>query len=215
MTRRDGRSSRLVASAPRSFAQSRPIPLVWHSDQHDGHARTKFAVFVPGKYRATAGIMPARTDFTSGSLTAYIGRQRHARAALRAMLDYLVGQQEENPELTIFQSTRLELQARRRYLSVMIVNNDHYINTILHDPGRHELRAEVEGTRYVVVAARTLVDPSDDDPSDDEPSDDEPSDGDPSELDPSVDDPDVVPSLELQLNQKVSVPVAVVGIVTV
>ena len=48
-----------------------------------------------------------------------------------------------------------------RYLSVMVVNNDHYINTILHDPGRHELRAEVEGTRYVVVAARTLVDPAD------------------------------------------------------
>lgn len=49
-----------------------------------------------------------------------------------------------------------------RYLSVMVVNQDHYINTVLHDPGRHELRQEVEGTRFVVVAARTLVDSGDD-----------------------------------------------------
>ncbi|MDQ2677805.1 MAG: DUF1214 domain-containing protein [Actinomycetota bacterium] len=48
-----------------------------------------------------------------------------------------------------------------RYLSVMIVNQDHYINTIIHAPGRHELTAEEQGTRYVLVAARTLVDPAD------------------------------------------------------
>ena len=52
--------------------------------------------------------------------------------------------------------------AGERYLSVMIVNQDHFINTVLHEPGRHELRQEVEGTRFVVVAARTLVDSADD-----------------------------------------------------
>ncbi len=51
--------------------------------------------------------------------------------------------------------------AGERYLSVMIVNQDHYINTVIHEPGRHELDPSVEGTRYVVVAARTLVDSSD------------------------------------------------------
>jgi len=50
-----------------------------------------------------------------------------------------------------------------RYLSVMAVNEDHYINQVLHDPGRYELTAEDLGSPYVVIAARTLVDPRDPD----------------------------------------------------
>ena len=48
-----------------------------------------------------------------------------------------------------------------RYLSVMIVNNDHYINRIYHTPGEHELTMAEHGTRYVAAAARVLVDPAD------------------------------------------------------
>src|SRR6476659_5528510 len=48
-----------------------------------------------------------------------------------------------------------------RYLSVMVVNEDHYINRVFHDAGRYELSAEELGSQYVVVAARTLVDPQD------------------------------------------------------
>ena len=45
--------------------------------------------------------------------------------------------------------------AGERYLSVMIVNQDrYYINTVIHEPGRHELDPSVEGTRYVVVAGQ-------------------------------------------------------------
>ncbi|GAA4356086.1 DUF1254 domain-containing protein [Angustibacter luteus] len=47
-----------------------------------------------------------------------------------------------------------------RYLSVMIVNEDHYINKVFHDAGRYELTVEEFDTPYVVVAARTLVDPT-------------------------------------------------------
>lgn len=46
-----------------------------------------------------------------------------------------------------------------RYLSVMIVNEDHYINRVFHDAGSYDLTAEEFGSPYVVVAARTLVDP--------------------------------------------------------
>jgi len=53
--------------------------------------------------------------------------------------------------------------ARGRYLSVMIVNQDHYINAVLHDAGEYELTAADHGSEYVVVAARTLVDPRDPD----------------------------------------------------
>jgi hypothetical protein len=50
-----------------------------------------------------------------------------------------------------------------RYLSVMIVNEDHYINRVFHDPGTYDLTVEELGSPYVVVAARTLVDPRDPD----------------------------------------------------
>nr|WP_194413824.1 DUF1214 domain-containing protein [Microbacterium yannicii] len=48
-----------------------------------------------------------------------------------------------------------------RYLSAMVVNQDHYVNAIFHDAGTYELSSDLFGTRYVAVAVRTLVDPSD------------------------------------------------------
>jgi len=51
--------------------------------------------------------------------------------------------------------------AGRRYLSVMIVNQDHYINQVFHKPGHYDLTVEEFGTPYVLAAARVLVDPAD------------------------------------------------------
>ncbi len=48
-----------------------------------------------------------------------------------------------------------------RYLSVMVVNEDHYINEVFHEAGRYDLTVEEFSSPYVVVAARTLVDPLD------------------------------------------------------
>lgn len=48
-----------------------------------------------------------------------------------------------------------------RYLSAMVVTQDHYVEAIFHDPGKHELTADRLGTPYVTVAVRTLVDPTD------------------------------------------------------
>lgn len=48
-----------------------------------------------------------------------------------------------------------------RYLSAMVVNEDHYVDAIFHEPGEHELTAVQFGTPYVVIAVRTLVDPAD------------------------------------------------------
>jgi hypothetical protein len=50
-----------------------------------------------------------------------------------------------------------------RYLSAMIVNEDHFINEIFHDPGEHRLATEQFDTDHVVVAVRILVDPTNDD----------------------------------------------------
>ncbi len=48
-----------------------------------------------------------------------------------------------------------------RYLSAMAVNEEHYVNAVLHDPGEHRLDAEQLGTEYVLLGARILVDPRD------------------------------------------------------
>jgi hypothetical protein len=48
-----------------------------------------------------------------------------------------------------------------RYVSAMVVDEDHYVDAIFHDPGVYELSPSQFGTRYVVIAVRTLVDPTD------------------------------------------------------
>ena len=54
-------------------------------------------------------------------------------------------------------------EAGERYLSVMVVNEDHYINEVFHEAGRYDLTVEEFGSSYVAIAARTLVDPLDPD----------------------------------------------------
>ncbi len=48
-----------------------------------------------------------------------------------------------------------------RYMSAMIINQDHYINAVIHEPGDHPLTVDRYGTDYVVVGIRILVDPND------------------------------------------------------
>lgn len=49
-----------------------------------------------------------------------------------------------------------------RYVSVMVVNQDHYINRVFHEAGRYTLTLDEFDTPWVAVAARVLVDPADD-----------------------------------------------------
>lgn len=51
-----------------------------------------------------------------------------------------------------------------RYVSAMVVSQDHYIHDIFHGPGEHRITQERTGSRYALVAVRILVDP--DDPAD-------------------------------------------------
>ncbi len=50
-----------------------------------------------------------------------------------------------------------------RYMSVMAVNEDHYINKVFHGAGTYELTVEEFHTPYLGLAVRTLVDASDPD----------------------------------------------------
>jgi hypothetical protein len=51
-----------------------------------------------------------------------------------------------------------------RYSSMMVVNQDHYVNRIIHEPGDHDLSVDEFDTRHVLVGVRILVQP--DDPTD-------------------------------------------------
>jgi hypothetical protein len=60
------------------------------------------------------------------------------------------------------QPARLRLpDADGRYLSAMIVNEDHFVNGVLHEAGEHTLTSDQYGSRYVLVGVRILVDPND------------------------------------------------------
>lgn len=112
---------KLIAGVPKIFARARPLSLAWNADGTIGKARTKFSAFVPGQYRSSAGIVPARTDFRAGTMTAYIGKQKTAAAAIRGMLDYLLGRHEQNPQLEILKARAIELRAsRRKHCTVML-----------------------------------------------------------------------------------------------
>ena len=48
-----------------------------------------------------------------------------------------------------------------RYVSVMVVNQDHYVNEVFHEAGTNDLTVDRFDTPYVALAARILVDASD------------------------------------------------------
>jgi hypothetical protein len=51
--------------------------------------------------------------------------------------------------------------AGARYMSAMVVSQDHYITHVIHDAGEHRLGADDVGTRYALIGIRILVDPAD------------------------------------------------------
>ena len=48
----------------------------------------------------------------------------------------------------------------KRFMSMQVINEDHYVTNVFYGAGRHVLTRENIGTRYVVVGIRTLVDPN-------------------------------------------------------
>lgn len=115
------KSLKLITGIPAIFTRARPLALEWTGDGIQGRARTKFSAFVPGRYRSTTGIVPARTDFRSGRMTGYIGTHKTAPAAIRAMLDYLLGRHEQNAGLEVIQARSLVVRAAdRSHCNVML-----------------------------------------------------------------------------------------------
>jgi hypothetical protein len=51
--------------------------------------------------------------------------------------------------------------ANGRYLSAMVVNEGHFVDSVFHDAGDYTLTSDRYGSRYVLVGVRILVDPND------------------------------------------------------
>jgi hypothetical protein len=49
--------------------------------------------------------------------------------------------------------------AGKRFLSLIVIDQDHYVHDVFYGPGSHTLSKDQIGTRYVFAALRTLVDP--------------------------------------------------------
>lgn len=72
---------------------------------------------------------------------------------------------------TLYSATVLDLaagpativlpDAGKRFMSLMVVNQDHYVTAVYYDSKPHTLTQKDLGTRYAFIAVRTLVDPSD------------------------------------------------------
>jgi hypothetical protein len=51
--------------------------------------------------------------------------------------------------------------AGNRFMSLMVLNEDHYVQNVFYGPGPHTVDKDKIGTRYVLIGIRTLVDPAD------------------------------------------------------
>jgi hypothetical protein len=49
----------------------------------------------------------------------------------------------------------------KRFMSMQVISEDHYVPEVVYGAGTYKLDKQMVGTRYVAVAVRTLVDPSD------------------------------------------------------
>jgi hypothetical protein len=47
------------------------------------------------------------------------------------------------------------------FMSMQVIDEDHYVPAVFYGPGSHTLSRDQIGTRYVLIAIRTLVDPAD------------------------------------------------------
>lgn len=57
--------------------------------------------------------------------------------------------------------TLVKPDTQGRFQSIMVLNQDHYIPRVLYEPGSYTFTQEEMGTRYILVNARTFVNPND------------------------------------------------------
>ncbi len=111
----------------------------------------------------TARMFDAVTQRAGG-----VGRWWHLRAPVPLDAQSVIRMNRD----TLYSSALVDLRggaaltlpdAGDRYVSVMVINEDHYINRVLREPGEHHLTIEEYGSPFVSIAARIFADPDDPD----------------------------------------------------
>jgi hypothetical protein len=111
----------------------------------------------------------AETDFTLASLVKAhgLGKFDHARVPTPLDRQFVPRQNRD----TLYSSAVFDLDAGpvtitlpdpgRRFMSMQAIDEDHYVTLVAYPPVSKTLTREQVRTRYVMVAARILVDPND------------------------------------------------------
>ncbi|CAB3778497.1 hypothetical protein LMG28688_00606 [Paraburkholderia caffeinitolerans] len=114
----------------------------------------------------------AETDQCFGAVAARgaLGRFAHRRAMVAMNEQFVVRPNRD----TLYSTAIFDLQAGpvtvilpdagRHYLSMQVIDQDHYTQATIYAPGPHSFCLEQTGSRYLLVAVRILANP--DDPAD-------------------------------------------------
>jgi hypothetical protein len=131
-----------------AFAQSpgKPVPVTI-----DNFVRAESDVYIAGLLK------------DSGAL----GKFNHGREVARIEHQTVIRLNRD----TIYSSAAFDLDAGpvtvtlpdagKRFMSMQVISEDHYVPAVYYTAGAHSLTREQVGTRYVAVAIRILVDPND------------------------------------------------------
>ncbi len=113
-----------VVAAARSvwgFSRFRPLCLNFVFRGEGTRVRTRLAAFVPGSYEEVFGVIPRRTDWAAGHLTAYISGHSNPWQFIRAGFAYLRGRWKDEQHLTTLEADQLTIDhPRRRALTAML-----------------------------------------------------------------------------------------------
>ena len=94
------------------------------------------------------------------------GKFHHERGPVPLEKQLVIRMNRDTPYSTaIFDLTQpvtiVKPDTKGRFQSIVVFNEDHYIQRVIYEPGTYTFTKEDMGTRYIQVTARTLVDPND------------------------------------------------------
>ncbi len=109
----------------------------------------------------------AETDFMFRKKVdeGYFGKIRHVREPVSIGNQIVVRMNRDTLySFGVFDLTQpvtiVKPNSGKRFQSMVVINEDHFIKQVAYDPGEYVLTRDKIGTRYVQVAFRTLVDPA-------------------------------------------------------
>jgi len=117
----------------------------------------------------TAGnFVRAETDYYMGRTVAQVGIGRLAHARMPTAIekqDVIRMNRDTIYSFGVFDlANPVEItmpEARGRFQSLQVINQNHYTVTVEHDPGTYTFSQENAGSRYLFVIIRTFMDPND------------------------------------------------------